>query len=344
MSDEGQVPVVSTSPDHGAQEWNAASTPAVPVVGQRVVGTAVRGIRQGPEPTPEQADPRSGERGVSATYEATAHMAKSRANRRRRERLRSGESAWGDMDAVQAHIRKLRGQGMGVRQIAALADISDDTLGRLVWNVRRGKTRRIHIGTAERILAVRLDPRKLPARSPVDSTHARRLLQALVVAGWTVPLLAERYGTDRQNFLKYFYKERFAAGVCVRIFDMFEELWREGPPQVSSFSATKARRLAERHGWVGIGAWDEGTIDDPDAKPNLLGDPESTVDAELVRRAFDGRERFASLNSAERVELARRWSEAGHSRNLFERRFAVSGATATRYFKLAISDDERKSA
>lgn len=271
-------------------------------------------------------------------------MVARRAARLRRLRIKAGETAWGDLDAVRAHIDLLRESGVGAHQIADLAGIGHSTIARIVWEFAIGRTSRVTMDVATRILTVRIDVHRLLPHTIVDSTRARRLLQALVVAGWPLPLLAQRFGTDRQNFRKYFFAERYTAGVQARILDLFETCWREGPPAISKQSRTRAAQLARRHGWVGVGAWDDDTIDDPNAEPNLRGEAESTVDPVRVRRVLDGHEKFTVLSPSERVEMIREWVAEGGSKTAFEVKFNVSTTTSKKYFALAVPDYQRKSA
>jgi hypothetical protein len=354
MPDEGQVSVVQKAAYHVTRQRQPVAAPEIQLGGQRFAGASVRRVRQGPGRAPEQKA--QTESGVNVSRETPTHASGRycpcppcraigrQVARTHRARVKRGEQAWGDLEAVLAHIELLRQSGIGAHQIADLANIGHSTIARMIWQFAIGRTAKVTVEVANRILAVRYDVRKLAPRTIVDSTRARRLLQALVVAGWPVPLLAQRYGTDRQNFLKYFHRERYAASVCVRILDLFEECWREGPPNVSKQSATRARLLADKHGWVGIGAWDDDTIDDPNAEPNLRGDDESIVDPVSVKRVLDGHRKFRGLSFADRVELVRQWVELGRSKTAFEKRFAVSTKTSGKYFDQAVPDYQRKKA
>jgi len=268
-----------------------------------------------------------------------------------RQRVAAGQSVWGDMDAVREHLGLLRQAGMGVRQIAEQAQVGQSTIARMLWTFKGvGHSEKVTAQVAARILSVRLDVRKLSPGTVVDSTGARRRLQALLVAGsgtrcWTIPLLAEKLGIDRQRLLKYTWMPRFSAGLCVRFLDLFEELWLTEPPEVGRFSTTRTLNMARRKGWVGIGAWDDNTIDDPNAQPNLRGDQEgSAVDSVKIARVRNGNEKFKILNPSERIEMIRDWVAEGGTKTAFETKFNVSTRTSTKYFALAVPDYQRKSA
>lgn len=267
---------------------------------------------------------------------------KAKATKRWKARTLRGVPIWGDIDAVRAHVGALRERGMGLKTVARLADVSTTAVTHLFYEfAHKGPTRKVTAEVARRLLAVRFDYRVLPPAAIVDSTGARRRLQALVVAGWAVPALAEHAGMSRQWLRRYLFKPRYSAGRCVEIVDLFERLWPLGPPALSAESARRARVTAQRHGWVGIGAWDDETIDDPAAEPNLHGDA-SSVDEVLVTRVITGRALFKALNEGERMELAHRWRERGGTLSSFATLINRSGEVARRYFEQ--TDEQRKSA
>lgn len=258
------------------------------------------------------------------------------------ERKKAGEAIWGDLDAVRVHVEQLRQRGMGVAQIAIQAGVGQSTIASMVWNFSkppRAAHAKVLADVAERILSVRFDVRVISPLTRVDSTGARRRLQALVVAGWPMPVLAEHFGLSRQNFRPLLYKSRYSAGSCVRVIELFEKLWLTDPPKMSGLAASRTRAMVERNGWVGIGAWDDDTIDDPRAEPRLHGEGESVVDDEEVVRVLADRGKFMDLNQGERVALVRAWIKRGGTMTAFSKRFAMSGRVAKRYFEQA--DDQR---
>ncbi len=64
----------------------------------------------------------------------------------------------------------------------------------------------------------------------------------------------------------------------------------------------RTRRRSAAKGWAPPLAWDDDTIDDPDAVPNV-GGVDTSVDVVLVRRALAGQAPYAALNRAEQVAL-----------------------------------------
>ena len=104
-----------------------------------------------------------------------------------------------------------------------------------------------------------------------DATGTRRRLQALMRNGWSMGLLSARLGCTRQVLRKKLGEsERCTAATAAAVRDLYDDLWDQAPPEGDRFerrAATMARRYAAERGWVVPLAWDEETIDDPDAGP-----------------------------------------------------------------------------
>lgn len=98
-----------------------------------------------------------------------------------------------------------------------------------------------------------------------DATGTARRLQALAALGWPPSVLARRIGVSRSTF-EHIVKghiQRTSAGVVAAVSDLYEELSMTPGP------SDHWRRIAADKGWAPPLAWDDDTIDDPDAKPDL---------------------------------------------------------------------------
>lgn len=92
----------------------------------------------------------------------------------------------------------------------------------------------------------------------------RRRIQGLIWAGWTGRQLAAMSGLTEQAI------SRLALGVSTTVApataraveDLYDRAW-QGPRRPS----TASRRRAVTAGWAPPLAWDDDTIDDPDASP-----------------------------------------------------------------------------
>jgi hypothetical protein len=99
-----------------------------------------------------------------------------------------------------------------------------------------------------------------------DPCGVSRRLQALAVNGWGSVDVARELGCTK------FVVEQWRAGATprvthrthARIAALYDRLWDQPSP---SRYARKVRNIATRAGWAGPFDWDDGAIDDPDAKP-----------------------------------------------------------------------------
>lgn len=242
--------------------------------------------------------------------------------------------------AARARVLHLMSQGMGLKRIVAVSDISQGVLWKLVYGKTkadgtRTPSKRIRKDTEARILAVTLD---LADGAKADGTGTTRRLQALVALGWSQSKLGQRLGVDPTNMGPLAHGERgvlVATAKAVR--DLYDELSMQLPPTEShrdKIAASRARNYARRHGWLPPLAWDDELIDDPTHTPLLERGPGITHDDDLddaaIWRRMHG-DRTVRLSKADAAELVRRWAASGRSLADCER---VTGIKADRWFRL----------
>lgn len=199
-------------------------------------------------------------------------------------------------DVVRAHLRTLMEAGMGWKRIAGAAGVKSSTVYPILYGKHLGQPDhpehrpprvRVTRAVADAILAVELD---LADGVPVDQTGTARRVQALVARGWSGSRIAGRLGVERSNFTAVMngtHLVTVATREAVRA--LYDELWDVAPPEDNHrdrIAATRARRLAQRRGWVPPLAWDDETIDDPTARPDL-GEREVMSLVEQVRELAD---------------------------------------------------------
>ena len=99
-----------------------------------------------------------------------------------------------------------------------------------------------------------------------SSVGTVRRLQALAAMGWSASEVARRLGvTDSAIFLLRATRGgRVLASTADRVAALYRDL-ADKPPTGNAIVRTK--RWAERNGWRPPIAWDDDTIDDPDAQP-----------------------------------------------------------------------------
>lgn len=172
---------------------------------------------------------------------------------------------------VREHLARLSAKGVGYRRAAELAGVEPKTVRGWLFRHRAMCLKAL----GEAVLGV--DPDVKPRRWP-DSTGTVRRIQALGANGWPLAHVAARIGRRRHNLVQIFDRAEVFPRTRALIEGLYDELWDEPPPP--SRWVTRARYLARRDGWFPPGAWDDDTIDDPDALPCILP-PVEAVDRDL---------------------------------------------------------------
>ena len=182
-----------------------------------------------------------------------------------RLRRLQGEAPLVDAQPVRDHVQQLLAAGMSFRGIALTAG----------WASRNSLTSalsrdRVTVRTRDRILAIS-PASDMRRHGYVDATGSQRRLQALVAIGWTTREITHRMGGKDHGTVTDITSANnttIRRATAERIKAIFDELWDQpGPSRIS------AQRAAKR-GWLVPLAWDDDTIDDPAATPDL-GEPDA---------------------------------------------------------------------
>lgn len=98
----------------------------------------------------------------------------------------------------------------------------------------------------------------------LDATGTQRRLLALYRMGWDWRQIGDRLGMDNRNVATLAtVRRQVTARRARQVAIVYDELSMTPGP------STRAVRHAERMGWPPPLAWDDDTIDDPDATPDL---------------------------------------------------------------------------
>lgn len=192
------------------------------------------------------------------------------------EQRRTRDTAYGrwdtglvDAEPVRQHVAALRAAGLGLRRIAQLADTHRGNLARLTSgrpDRGEGPSKRIGRDLADRILAIPVPEvvhRVAAGGQKIDATGTIRRLQALVAAGYSQGDLFGRLGLDATNGSTLLRQAAVTAETARRVENLYTTL------QLVPGPSSRARARARRLGWPPPLAWDEETIDDPDATPHV---------------------------------------------------------------------------
>ncbi|TYK45190.1 sigma-70 family RNA polymerase sigma factor [Actinomadura decatromicini] len=216
-----------------------------------------------------------------------------------------------DAAPVRDHVRRLQEFGVGWMTVARLSGVPRGSMSKLLYgDGPRGMapSKRVRPATAAALLAIEPSMDVLADGAMVDGTGTRRRMQALVAIGWPQARLAERLGVDRTNLNKALRGDmpvRCRTARAARA--LYDELWDEPPPadgHREKIASNRARNYARDRGWVPPLAWDDDTIDDPAAVPDV-GAETSRQDAlfenceELLRQGFTLRQVAERLGVAE---------------------------------------------
>jgi len=169
---------------------------------------------------------------------------------------------------VREHVRSLMSAGIGWRRIAMFAGVNQQTINRLLWS--KPPTKKIRTEIADKIMALQPSLDKVGCTTAIDGTGTRRRLQALIALGWSQSKLGARMGITGSNVSRILTSERVTAKSAIAVRDLYESMWNEAPPEEDwrhKIAANRARGYAAERGWVPPMAWDDESIDDPDASP-----------------------------------------------------------------------------
>ena len=254
--------------------------------------------------------------------------------------LTGGRSTFVDAAPVREHVRELLAGGMGTRAIAAASGVSRSGLRSLLDGRKRDDGRveppKRHVtrDVADRLLAVSLDVERMGGAALIDSTGTRRRLRALAAIGWSNVKLARELGMTPSNYGAFLARPTVLARHAREVRELYDRLSATPPTPTSNYDRVGIERVkagARRNGWVGPLAWDDETIDDPAARPDVgrFRDDVDIVDEVAIHRAMRG-DREVRLRIAERAEVIRRLVALGLNDQEIERRTGISSRTALR--------------
>ncbi len=186
-----------------------------------------------------------------------------------------------DTAEATAHARRLVNEhAMSAKQIAALAGVAADSVDKLL----AGKRTRALARTVEAILAVQ--PAAPKGERKVAAHGAARRLQALMAEGWDATALAPLIGVSPISVQRW-RREAFAV-ITYRRHERIREVYERLADHPRDDS--RARRTAQALGYLPPLAWDDDTIDDPQAQPwaGQAEDAAPVVDEVAIRRALAG--------------------------------------------------------
>lgn len=177
-----------------------------------------------------------------------------------------------DAEPTRRHVRNLMAAGVSIVRIAAHAEVGFAVVSGLLYTrgPNRPRAEKIRHENARRILAVHAEQ---VATGYVNSAGTHRRLQALMANGWPQLRLGPHIGLHPVYVGAVLRQTRIYGTTAMNVAAAYDRLWNQDPRQhgVNVGTYKKIRSLARVNGWAPPGAWDDDTIDDPNAHPEWTG-------------------------------------------------------------------------
>lgn len=218
-------------------------------------------------------------------------LASARWQVRRRQLIRSGQwEPFVAAEPVREHLRKVNATGMPYRAICArLGFEHDSALQHLLWGRGEyGPGQLVRRETAELVLSYWPSLKDFPEGARIEATGTRRRIEALAVRGWSRRVVADRIGLEVTHFRKALARERVTVRLARQVAAVYDAWWNQDPLEhgVSLQSVARTRSDAARSGFYSPLAWDDDTIDDPNAVPQIDAAPAVYTEGEDVAARF----------------------------------------------------------
>lgn len=258
------------------------------------------------------------------------------ANRRHdkatRYRTVTGTHTYVDAEPARQHVTQLL-EHLTLGQVEQRSGVHRTAIRVLIGAAPgRPASKRITRTTATALLAVRGDRVGPEEHGLVDGTGTRRRLRALVALGWPVRHLQTRARVSSRTTWLLTQPTHDDTLILVSTRETFRRLYDELSltRPAPSRGVTRARALAAARGWPPPLAWDDETIDDPAASPQLtVDDGDDVIDPIAVDVAVAG-ERPVTLTRAERFAALERLAAAGLPDRAIADRLGVTERTIER--------------
>lgn len=210
------------------------------------------------------------------TTDQAVRDARNRWQRRRRRLIGYGQwQPFTDAQPVRQHVLAIKASGMGLVGIVKHTGVSLGSLEHLVY----GKDDyppavTIRTESARALLAYWPTLDDYDDHNIIDGTGTRRRVQALAVAGWSSKAMHQHASiANVQTFERLRARTKVTARLARAVRDLYDEVSAKTAEDfgVTPWLAARTRTYAAKHQWAGPEAWDDDTIDDPEAHPDWTG-------------------------------------------------------------------------
>lgn len=162
-----------------------------------------------------------------------------------------------------------------------------------------------------------------------DATGTRRRLEALMTLGYSSSEIGAGAGLSRHAIHQVMRERatRVYRTNAAAIAAFYDQHWDKPAPE--SFASNYVQRLAAKRGYAPPLAWDDDTIEDPKAKPNVTAG-EEVIDWQAIERAIKHSVKGSrvKLTKRERQAAIQTMALRGATATEIARRLGVSGTMA----------------
>ena len=212
---------------------------------------------------------------MSRQRTATERAAATRYEARRRRLIKCGQwQPFADAEPVRKHLRSVNAAGMPYEAIGERLGLAS-SLRYVLWgHGEHGPGQQVRRETAELILSYWPSLDDFPDAARIDATGTRRRVQALAVCGWPRRAMAQKIGVREDYFRKAVSQNRVTARLARGVRAVYDAWWDQDPLDhgVPSGPVLSVRAESARLGFHPALAWDDDTIDDPQALPQTDAD------------------------------------------------------------------------
>ncbi|MFE4671054.1 hypothetical protein [Streptomyces sp. NPDC056723] len=210
------------------------------------------------------------------TTDEAIREAKNRWARRRRRLIGYGQwRPFTEAEPVRQHVLAIKTSGMGLRCLSKLTGVSIGSLEHLLYGKdEHPPAVKIRTENAEALLDFWPTLDDYEDRVHIDGTGTRRRIQALAMAGWPSAAIREHLGDVATGTVeKLRTRTKVTARLARAVRDFYNQVSTKTAEEfgVTPWIANRTRTYAARHNWVMAAAWDDDTIDDPNAAPDWTG-------------------------------------------------------------------------
>ncbi|NUL14556.1 hypothetical protein [Streptomyces lunaelactis] len=176
-----------------------------------------------------------------------------------------------DAEPARRHIRNLMAAGVSIVRIAEASGVNHAAISRTLYTIGgRPPSVRMRKQYVDQLLTVRAED---VATGSVAAIGSHRRIQALMAKGWTQLSLGSHIGCHPRYVTHLMRRAVVFGTTAAAVAAAYDQLWNRDPLQhgVPLGPSNWVRNYARKEGWAPPGAWDDETIDDPQAHPDWTG-------------------------------------------------------------------------